>query len=247
MRSTSDEPCHARPGGLQVGGGVAGMGGDADRTGARRLEPALQLVGEEQVGELALAVGRPLAVAALPLQVVEVDAADAVGAAAHRHDARARASPAGGSSSRPVRAKWPRWLVPSCISKPSAVLRYGSAITPALLSRTSSAGGRRAAPSAARRMSAEARRGRAPPAPSLARGWAAADLPLGGAPFVLIAAGEHDVRTVAGQRQRRLVAEPAVGAGDDDGLAAEVGEVGRGPMWHAGRCSGYQGSRHEPA
>src|SRR4051794_22553003 len=37
------------------------------------------------------------------------------------------------SSSNPVRAKWPRWFVPSCISKPSAVVALGTAITPALL------------------------------------------------------------------------------------------------------------------
>src|SRR3954452_4546697 len=42
-----------------------------------------------------------------------------------------RSSSAGSSS--PVSAKWPRWFVPSCISNPSAVVRRGSAITPALL------------------------------------------------------------------------------------------------------------------
>lgn len=36
-------------------------------------------------------------------------------------------------SSSPVSAKWPRWFVPNCVSKPSAVVPYGSAITPALL------------------------------------------------------------------------------------------------------------------
>src|SRR5580765_1807077 len=40
-------------------------------------------------------------------------------------------------SSRLVSAKWPRWLVPICISKPSAVLACGIAITPALLISTS--------------------------------------------------------------------------------------------------------------
>ena len=42
------------------------------------------------------------------------------------------------SSSRPVRAKWPRWLVAICSSKPSAVWRYGVPMTPALLTRRSS-------------------------------------------------------------------------------------------------------------
>src|SRR6478735_10275775 len=46
-----------------------------------------------------------------------------------------RPRPARSSGSRrPVRAKWPRWLVPSCSSNPSAVTcRSGGVITPALL------------------------------------------------------------------------------------------------------------------
>src|SRR4051812_35640689 len=38
-------------------------------------------------------------------------------------------------SSRLVSAKWPRWLVPICISKPSLVCDCGRAMTPALLTR----------------------------------------------------------------------------------------------------------------
>jgi hypothetical protein len=38
---------------------------------------------------------------------------------------------------RAVNRKWPRWLVPNCISKPSAVRASGHAMTPALLTRTS--------------------------------------------------------------------------------------------------------------
>ena len=37
------------------------------------------------------------------------------------------------SSSSPVSAKWPRWLVPNCSSKPSVVVCFGGYITPALL------------------------------------------------------------------------------------------------------------------
>ncbi len=40
------------------------------------------------------------------------------------------------SSSSPVSAKWPRWFVPICISKPSTVARFGTAITPALFTST---------------------------------------------------------------------------------------------------------------
>jgi hypothetical protein len=46
---------------------------------------------------------------------------------------RASSLPRIASSISPVRAKWPRWLVPSCSSNPSAVWRRGGAITPALL------------------------------------------------------------------------------------------------------------------
>src|SRR3954451_14793074 len=54
-------------------------------------------------------------------------------------------------SSKPVSAKWPRWLVPSCCSKPSAVTCRGIAITPALLTSRSSCG------TSACRLSAKAR------------------------------------------------------------------------------------------
>src|SRR5215212_204444 len=40
-------------------------------------------------------------------------------------------------SSRLVSAKWPRWLVPNCSSKPSAVRASGTAMIPALLTSTS--------------------------------------------------------------------------------------------------------------
>ena len=48
--------------------------------------------------------------------------------------------------SRPVSAKWPRWLVPNCSSKPSTVSRRrGGAITPALLTSRSSGPSNRSA------------------------------------------------------------------------------------------------------
>ena len=37
------------------------------------------------------------------------------------------------SSRSPVKAKWPKWLVPNCISKPSLVVDLGVYMTPALL------------------------------------------------------------------------------------------------------------------
>ncbi len=41
------------------------------------------------------------------------------------------------SNNSPVSAKWPKWLVPICPSRPSFVLKYGVAIIPELLSSTS--------------------------------------------------------------------------------------------------------------
>ena len=61
---------------LQVGRGVAGVGGERADGRARLVEPALELEREEQVGELGLPVGAPARVAAaLPVEVVEVDRA----------------------------------------------------------------------------------------------------------------------------------------------------------------------------
>ena len=58
--------------------------------GAVRSQPALQLVGEQQVGELRLPVRTDPAVAAFPLQVVEMDCgADAVAHAADGDHPRA--------------------------------------------------------------------------------------------------------------------------------------------------------------
>ncbi len=62
------------------------------------------------------------------------------------------------SSSSPVRAKWPRWLVANCSSNPSPVVCFGGNITPALLISKSIAGCRARSWSAAARMeSSEAR------------------------------------------------------------------------------------------
>src|SRR5437870_5361757 len=57
-----------------------------DRAGG--AQAAVKLEHEEQVRQLRLAVGAPTAVVALPLEVVEVDPARAVRAAAHSHHPR---------------------------------------------------------------------------------------------------------------------------------------------------------------
>ena len=49
----------------------------------------------------------------------------------------------------------------------------------------------------------------------------AGHLPLGGLAFVRVADGHDDLGAVAGQLAGRHRAEPAVGAGDDDGAPGE--------------------------
>src|SRR5438876_3639246 len=77
-----------RGGGLDVGRGVAGVGGQAADRRTGGAQTAVQLEGEEQGRQLRLSVGAPAAVAALALEVVEVDPPDAVKGAAYGHDAR---------------------------------------------------------------------------------------------------------------------------------------------------------------
>src|SRR5690606_2712531 len=57
--------------GLEVGRGVAGVGGEGEQLDASSVEPALELEAEQQVGQLALAVGGPAPIAALPGDVIE--------------------------------------------------------------------------------------------------------------------------------------------------------------------------------
>src|SRR5262249_44149829 len=75
---------------LQVGGGVSGMTCDAEQTAACRVEAALELKAEQQIGKLALPIGQPLAVALLPVQIVEANAAQAMRPAADRNHSCAR-------------------------------------------------------------------------------------------------------------------------------------------------------------
>src|SRR3954470_229845 len=62
-----------------------GDGGDHARPGGP--SSAVELESEENVGELRAAVRQPLAVGALPLEIVEVHATDLVAEARDRHDA----------------------------------------------------------------------------------------------------------------------------------------------------------------
>src|SRR5829696_414003 len=74
-----------RAGELQVRGGVAGMGGHALDVRSPRTQAPIELEGEQQVGELRLAVGAPAEVAALVAEVVGAELKlEAVGGPAPR-------------------------------------------------------------------------------------------------------------------------------------------------------------------
>ena len=94
---------------LEVRRGVARVGGQRAHVGAGLGQAALELEGEEEVGELGLAVGAPALVAALlPVEVVEADLAHAV--RARRTTVTTRSVTWG--SSRFVSAKWPEVVRP---------------------------------------------------------------------------------------------------------------------------------------
>src|SRR6516165_5727171 len=76
------------------------------------------------------------------------------------------------SSSSPVRAKCPRWLVPSCSSNPSSVVCFGGNITPALLISRSILGCRARSWAAAALPFSASRTASTTEAPRAARTWA---------------------------------------------------------------------------
>src|SRR5712671_5696432 len=116
------------------------------------------------------------------------------------------------SSSSPVRAKWPRWLVPNCSSNPSPVACLGVSITPALLTSKSIAGClARSSAAAARMESSEVR----------SRGWtvtvapgavptmrAAAALPFSVSPAAITTDAPRAARTRAVPNPRPEFAPP---------------------------------------
>ena len=135
------------------------------------------------------------------------------------------------SSSKPVRAKWPRWLVPNCISKPSAVSRRGMAITPALLTRMFKPSCSAENPAANFRTEARSARSSGSSRTSAAgTGWrirSRASAPL---------AWSRQARTTLGagpgQCQCRLEAQAAVGPGHHGSATSEVRDVVCGPPCH---------------
>ena len=137
------------------------------------------------------------------------------------------------SSSRPVSAKWPRWLVPNCNSKPSLVVDFGVIITPALLIKQVDGvvlGAQFIGGGADRLQRGQVEFLQRDAGAGAGRGDA-----VGGVlALVEVADGEHDVRALGGERRGGLVAEAGVGAGDDGRAAGLVGNVGGCPFGHVG-------------
>ena len=75
---------------LQVRGGVARVGGVALQRATGLHGAPIELEGEHQVGEFRLAVGKPVVVGALALEVVELDGAHPVPGTRYRDDPRRR-------------------------------------------------------------------------------------------------------------------------------------------------------------
>ena len=74
-------------GGLQGGAGQAGMGRQGTDAGVGAIQPALELEGENHIGQLALAVRLPAAVAALALEIFEIDSTEVLGSGGDIDDA----------------------------------------------------------------------------------------------------------------------------------------------------------------
>jgi hypothetical protein len=189
---------------------------------------ALQLVGEQQIGELALRVGGPLPVAALPLQVVEADPPEPVRTARHGDDARGRSVRAApGAAGRSARSGRGGWCRAASRSRRRSCARAAPSRRHCCRARRSAGGGRRA-----RRRPRGPRPGSPGRAPAATRARPAArrtdprDRRLALRP---VTAGEHDLGTAGGEGARRLEAEAAVRSRDHHGLAVDAGDALRNP------------------
>jgi hypothetical protein len=63
------------------------MGRQGTDAGVGAIQPVLELEGENHIGQLALAVRLPAAVAALALEIVEIDATEVLGSGGDIDDA----------------------------------------------------------------------------------------------------------------------------------------------------------------
>ena len=203
------------------------MAGDADRLRALRVQPALQLVAEEQVGELALPVGGPLAVAAPPVQVVPVHAADPVHGAAQVHHPRPGRRQQRGqqpAGEREVAEVIGAELHLEAVHGLAAGQRHHPGVVDqavqdfVLRQERRGEGAHRGEAREVERHRGDVR--------ARAVGAEALDRRAG---LLGVAAGDQHARAVARELAGRLVAEPAVAAGHDQGLAGEVRDLVRVP------------------
>ena len=189
------------------------------------LQALVEPDGAQHVGGLGPAVGHP----------------GVVGLALEVRDRRGRRRRSGGRPTRAARhgrrqpppgtgvsswmsRKWPRWLVPNWVSKPSTVVPCGQAITPALPMSTSSTGWSSTKPWAKVRTLARSARSSWRRSSS-ASGTEREDLLHGGGALGEVAHRHRHRRAVGGERPGRLHAETGRRAGDEDPLPGEVDPV----------------------
>lgn len=193
------------------------------------VQPALQFVGEQQVGQLGLPVGLPAAIlAALPIEVVEVDDAQVVHIARHRDDAIGDAP-----EQQAGEREMTEMICPDLHFEAvgGACVRHGHhpGVVDEHIDPVDGVG----------EFAHRGQVGEIEPAHLGER-----PDPIGDRlALVDIAAGEHHPRTRAGQGARGHGAEPAVGAGDDEGPALLIGDVGDAPASHAASLATGRHSR----
>ena len=188
---------------LEVGRGVAGVRGGRqhDRTGGEQT--ALQLGGEQQVGELGLAVGTPRPVAlALPVEIVEVDLAEAVGARGDGDDA------AGDVLQQQVGEREVAEMVGAelqleAVRRPDQRRDHHAGVVDQQVDLAVPAGRERT------------HRLQACRDPVRGPRWCRASSPAAVSALVGVADGEHDARALGGERLGGGAADAAVGPGDD--------------------------------
>ena len=186
-------------------------------------ELPLQLIREEQVGQLALPVRAPLAVRPFALQVIEIDLAEDVRAAADRHDARGRRLQ-NQRQQQPGERKVPQVVGAELHLEPVG----GRAVRDRHHARVvdqhvePAVGSRKRFGEAADQTPGWRDRAPSPPVGARHRGTDGRGRLLA---FGRVAHSQHDVRALPGQHFGRLKPKPTVGAGDQRGLAGLRGDI----------------------
>ena len=127
-----------RPGHLQPGAAVAGVGAHTRRDRSRGPQPPVQLQAEQGVGQLGVVVGLPAAIAALVVEIAEVEPAQPMHDAGDGDHSAARPMEQGGQ--QPTGEGEVAEVVGAELELNAlgGICRSGTPITPALLTSTSS-------------------------------------------------------------------------------------------------------------